>query len=342
MYRRAHAGDHVLALGVHQELAVELLLAGGGIAGKAHAGAAGLAHVAEDHGLDVNGGSQPVVDVVDAAVVPGAVIVPTAEDGIARHHQLFARLLREVDLGELLNHLLVLGDHFLQRLGVQLGVELDLLLLLLVVEDFLEVRLLDFQHHVAEHLDEAAIGVVGEARVVGPPRQGFHRFIVQAEVEDGVHHAGHGELGAGAHRNQQRIFARAQLLPLQLLQTHQRLVHLAVNCRRQRAAHPIAAGFRLDGEPRRNRQASVGHFGQPGALASKLILHFAVSLGFSPAEEVNVLYCAFTGSCHLRALAFKGMGTHYLTSRGRFRRTSKGTRFQSLGQFNSPMVSCSA
>ena len=118
MYRRADAGDHVFALRVHQELAVELLRAGGGIAGKAHAGAAGLAQIAEDHGLHVDRGAQHVVNVVDAAIVLGAIVQPGAEHGVARHHQLLVRVLREVALGVLLHHLLVFGDDFLQRLGV--------------------------------------------------------------------------------------------------------------------------------------------------------------------------------------------------------------------------------
>ena len=52
--RRAGAGDHVLALGVEQELAVEGLLAGRGVAGEGDAGGRGVAHVAEDHRLDVD------------------------------------------------------------------------------------------------------------------------------------------------------------------------------------------------------------------------------------------------------------------------------------------------
>ena len=42
-------GDHVLALGVDQVLAVELVLAGRGIAGEGDAGGRILAHVAEHH-----------------------------------------------------------------------------------------------------------------------------------------------------------------------------------------------------------------------------------------------------------------------------------------------------
>ncbi len=54
----AHTGHHVLALGVGQKLAHQLLLAGGGVTGKGHARAAVVAHVAEGHGLHVDGGAQ--------------------------------------------------------------------------------------------------------------------------------------------------------------------------------------------------------------------------------------------------------------------------------------------
>ena len=91
--RGADAGDHVLALRVHQVFAEEDLFAGRGIAGKADAGAGVLAHVAEDHALHVDRGAEPVVDVVDAAIGLGAVAIPTAEDGVAGLHQLLQRLL---------------------------------------------------------------------------------------------------------------------------------------------------------------------------------------------------------------------------------------------------------
>ena len=76
VHRGADAGDDIFALRVHQELAVKLFHAGGGIAGEADAGAAGLAQVAEDHGLHVDGGAEHVVDVVDAAIVLGAIVQP--------------------------------------------------------------------------------------------------------------------------------------------------------------------------------------------------------------------------------------------------------------------------
>ena len=126
-HRGAHAGDDVFALRVHQVLAEEDVLAGGRIAREADAGAGVLAQVAEDHGLHVDGCAEPVVDVVDAAIGLGAIVLPAAEHGVARGDELLERILREVLAGFFLHQLLVLGDDLLQRFGLQIVVELDLL-----------------------------------------------------------------------------------------------------------------------------------------------------------------------------------------------------------------------
>src|SRR6185312_16343068 len=79
VHRSADAGDNVLALRVHQKLAVKFFFAGGGIACEAYAGAAGVAEVSVNHGLHVDGSAEHVVNVVDSAVVLGAVVLPGAE-----------------------------------------------------------------------------------------------------------------------------------------------------------------------------------------------------------------------------------------------------------------------
>ena len=58
--RGAHARDHVFALGVDEIFAVENFLAARRVAGKSDAGRARIAHVAEDHRLDIDGRA-PVV-----------------------------------------------------------------------------------------------------------------------------------------------------------------------------------------------------------------------------------------------------------------------------------------
>ena len=80
--------------------------------------------------------------------------------------------------------------------GGNFGIGLDAGSLFIFVQDMLEVFGVGIQHDFAEHLDEAAIGVIGEAFVTGQRDQALHGLVVDTEVQHGIHHAGHGELGA--------------------------------------------------------------------------------------------------------------------------------------------------
>ena len=66
--------------------------------------------------------------------------------------------------------------------------------------------MINTEHDVGIHLDEAAIGVVGEARVGRAPRQAFDGLVVEAEIEDRIHHARHRGAPARADRHEKRIF----------------------------------------------------------------------------------------------------------------------------------------
>ena len=68
---RADARHHVLALGVHQVLAEEPPLAGARVPGEGHARPRVVAHVAEDHGLDVDRRPPVPRDVVQLPVGDG-------------------------------------------------------------------------------------------------------------------------------------------------------------------------------------------------------------------------------------------------------------------------------
>ena len=168
-------------------------------------------------------------------------------------------------------------------------IELDLLAHFHAVEDVLEFLLGNVEDHIAEHLDEAAIGVVGKARIVAALGERFDGMVVEAEVEDGVHHAGHGKLCTRTDGDEQRIFARAELLALQLFQALEGRVHLVVDLRIERTAHVFATGFGLDGESGRDGKACVGHFGQAGAFAAQHVFHAAVAIGSAAAKEVHIL-----------------------------------------------------
>ena len=92
----------------------------------------------------------------------------TARD---RAPELLVRVLRERRAVLLLDALLVAADQLDPVVGVEVGVELVAVAVLVVVEDVLEMLVLDAEHHVGIHRDEAPVAVIGEAAVAGFLRQ---------------------------------------------------------------------------------------------------------------------------------------------------------------------------
>ena len=136
--------------------------------------------------------------------------------------------------------------------------------------------------HVGEHLDEAAVGVPRKAWVLGLGDEAVDGLVVQAEVENGVHHARHGHGGAGAHGYEQRVGCIADLL------THAGFEVLTIGLDGvERALGPGVVGVGVfharlarDGESRRHGQPDVGHLGEVRPLAAQLGLHVRVTLGY--------------------------------------------------------------
>ena len=280
-------GHHVFALSVEQVLTVELLLTGGGVAGEGNAGTGGLAHVAEHHGLHVHGSAPVAGDVVHAAVVDGAGVVPGTEHGLDGLHELLLGVLGEVHaLFGLVDGLEALHN-FLQVLGGQVTVKLHTALFLELVQHVLELALFDFHNHVGEHGDEAAIGVIGKVLVAGQLGQALDGDVVQAQVQDGVHHAGHGGAGTGTDGNQPGIVLIAKLLADDFFGFGQRVVNLLFNVGGNHFAIGIVAGagFRGNGEALGHRQTNAGHLSQVGTLAAKQFAHVGVAFR----EEIDVL-----------------------------------------------------
>ena len=149
---RPDTGNDVLALGVHQVVTLDVVLAGSTVTGHGNAGSAVVAQVAEHHRLHVDGSTEVVGDVGSVAVVDGPPAVPRLEDGLDGQLQLLVGIQRELrrDLDEALHDLL-------QRFGGEIGIDGNAGLLAELGEDLL-VRLVRLaEHDRAEHLDEAAV-----------------------------------------------------------------------------------------------------------------------------------------------------------------------------------------
>jgi hypothetical protein len=129
------------------------------------------------------------------AVNHGALVVPRAEHRLNRHLQLLVGVVGE-DFAEVAHDLLELADQLAQRVGGHIGILRDAEPLFEGVKARLEVPLRDVHHHIAEHHHEAAVGVVHEARVIGQAYHPLGSGVVETEVQNRVHHAGHRELRA--------------------------------------------------------------------------------------------------------------------------------------------------
>ncbi len=244
---------HVLALGIDEEIAVGALRPCCRIAGEAHAGAGVVVAVAEDHGLDVDRGAQIVRDPLAVAVRPGPGPVPGLEHRLDGAPQLVFGVLRERMADRRLDHLLVFVGQVSQGRGGQLRVGGHAGPLLGRVERLVEGGAVDAENDAAVHRDEPAVGVVGEALVVGLLSEALDGFVIQAKVENRVHHAGHRELGPGPHTHQERIARLAELLRHPPFQTPNLGEHLSGQAVGPARVHVGPAGVGRDGEARGNR-----------------------------------------------------------------------------------------
>ena len=293
--RSAHACDDVLALCIDQVLAHQLLCAGGGVTGECNAGAGTVAGVAECHLLHVDSGAPLVGDLVHLAVNVCTGVVPAAEHSLDSLDQLIARILGERLALVLLVDLLEDTHQFFQVVSRQVNVVLDALGFFHLVDLDLEQALRDHHNNVCKHLHETAVAVVCEAGVAGLLGQAFHSLIVQAQVQDGVHHARHGLTGTGTDRDQQGVGVVAKLLAGDLFQTLEMLEDVSSDIVIDLTAVCIVlgAGIRGDGEALGNRHTGSSHLCQTGTLAAQSIFHgdlVAAEGIVALAEVVQILF----------------------------------------------------
>ena len=144
---------------------------------------------------------------------------------------------------------------------------------------------------VAIHLEKAAIAVIGKALIFAALGQSANGAIIEAEVENGVHHSGHRVASARAHCHQERIFLIAKLFSHGGFEFVDRFVDLLLECGWVGPFMVVVVGanFCADGETGRYGQADAGHFRQIGPFSTQKRLHLAISVRLSISKGVNVL-----------------------------------------------------
>ena len=178
----------------------------------------------------------------------------------------------------------------------------------------LELLLLDLEHDAAEHLDEAAVAVVGEAAVAGPRLQSFDGLVVQARGSESCPSCRASRTSRRSGRRRAAGCSSSRASRRRAFSSLRSCAIISVSifggqlAARSRSRDADVGG---DGEARRHRQAGVGHLGQAGAFAAQHVLHRAVAVGLAVAEEVHVLlralratrsWCASSAFATLRSL----------------------------------------
>ena len=278
--RRADACDNIFTLRVDQILTKNTLFTGGRVAGKRDAGAGRVAHVAEYHGLNVDSGAPIARNVIHAAVYNCTRIVPRAEYRLDSLHELYLWILRELCAHFFRINCFIPCDDFFEIVRSQIGIIFCALRVFDLRQDALKERFAHLHDDIREHLDKPAIRIVGKPRIAGFLGEALYRDIVQAQIQNSIHHARHRCPRAGTHGYQQRIRFIAELLAALLLQYSERRKNLLLNLLRNLLALCIVIGACLRRYRKAvwNRQPQIGHLGKVCALAAEQRTHISISL----------------------------------------------------------------
>ena len=319
----ADAGDDVLALGVDQKVTVEFLGAIGRVAREGDASRRCLPLVAKSHGLNVDGSTELVGDTMLLAVDARTLVHPAAKDSLNGKAQLELRIMREdrfavgdLELG-IQGGLDVIGedtherlDELLQVLSRKLGIDANTGDQTSLGQGVLEQIGIDAHDDVGEHLDKAAVAIPGKTWILRLGDEALDGIVVETQVKNRVHHAGHGERSARAHRYEQRIVGVTEFLAAASLE-----VHLGGNDLIECAIRPHVAGTGIldaglagNGKAAGNRQTDTAHLGKVRTLAAKHKVHGLVALSHTSAlgvgaKTVNPLAIAHDTSPSMRSRA---------------------------------------
>ena len=149
------------------------------------------------------------------------------------------------------------------------------------------------EHHIGEHLDEAAVGVENKPFIAGQFDHRLTGFIIESEVENGIHHTGHTGGGTGTNRNQQRMGSFSESFAGGLFQTLESGIDLRADCFKKFFLTDFtvqSARFGGDGESGRDRESERSHISKVGSFTAKKITHLGGTFGGSGSEEIDEFF----------------------------------------------------
>ena len=185
----------------------------------------------------------------------------------------------------------------MQVVDRQVRVQFDSALFFLLFDDrfewvgFLGRLRLEPEDDVAVHLDESPVAVPRESFVAAGRCQAAYGVVVEAQVENRIHHARHRHTGARPDGHEQRVRGIAEALVHHRFESGQRVFDLLLEPGRVGALVGVVQSTNLGGDrkARGHGQAQARHLGQVGALAAEQILHVGAAFRAAAGEKVDVL-----------------------------------------------------
>ena len=296
LLRSANTSHNVLALSINQILTIEQVLTSTGITREANASSTIVAHVAIDHGLNIDSSTILLRNLVHAAVQDGTIIVPAIKHGIDGTPELIVGISREILARVLLDSGLEANDELLEVIHLELCIKLHALLLFHVLDNCLKgvdvglVGRFHAQHNVTIHLHKAAVAIPREpwiARLLG---QCLGHIVVDTQVQDSVHHTRHRHGCTRANRYQLGIAGVVKLVTCQALDVLDRFLHIILDHLDNGITSLIiieTAHLGSDSETRRNGHTNQVHLGKVSTLATQQVSHVGTAFCLAVTKSVN-------------------------------------------------------
>ena len=280
--RRTNTGHNVFTLSVNQIFAVINVFTGSRVAGEANAGSAVIAGIAEDHGLNVNGSTPVARNIVQFTIGNCAGSHPGTEYGTDTGPQLIPRILRN-NFAQFLADFFIFFNQFFQIFGRQIGIRLVTFRFFHIFQSFFIEVQISAQNNVGEHLQETTVRVVSETFAAGSFGQSLNGFVIQTEVQNGIHHTRHGNAGTRTNREQQWVVGIGKFFAHDFFNFGHSGFYLIFQVSRIGVVVVviICTNFSCNRKSRRNGQTDDIHFCQVSTFTAEEISHAGIAFRFA-------------------------------------------------------------
>ncbi len=152
--------------------------------------------------------------------------------------------------------------------------------------------LLQPQNHIGIHLNETAISIKSEPRIIGTANQAADRSIIETKIKYSIHHSGHRVARTGANRNEQRVVSVPEATAQDFLNASEAKSNLTLKIFRVALIMfiEVSTNFGSNRKTRRNGNTDAGHLMQARSFTAEKLAHSGTTVCFAVSKSKNELF----------------------------------------------------